>query len=86
MQNKEPQKDIEGNKQEKEEEKLKDEKISEYGSIISSASSIPTDIRIKSGVTPAFMSCSSVSWRWVVLADESKSTVNERSGFNPFPK
>lgn len=33
MQNKEPQKDIEGNKQEKEEEKLKDEKISEYGQV-----------------------------------------------------
>ena len=33
MQHKEPQKDIEGNKQEKEEEKLKDEKISEYGQV-----------------------------------------------------
>ena len=33
MQNKEPQKDIEGNKQEKEEEKLTDEKISEYGQV-----------------------------------------------------
>ncbi len=35
---------------------------------ISSMCSSPTDRRISPGVMPAATSCSSVSWRWVLLA------------------
>ena len=36
--------------------------------IISSTSSMPTDIRIMFGSTPHSFSCCSFNWRWVVLA------------------